>query len=131
MEIYGYYFSRRRRHTRCALVTGVQTCALPIFKVDERGTVLTVIEGIAELEQQLASMQVSASEQLVVLPEGEHYKTVLDPAAAERTAEWTTDYFNNLPEKEKKKLSKGPKMALGILRAIILDHANQDETGEE
>src|SRR3546814_8388977 len=23
--------SRRRRHTRCALVTGVQTCALPIF----------------------------------------------------------------------------------------------------
>src|SRR3546814_5025678 len=24
------YFSSRRRHTRCALVTGVQTCALPI-----------------------------------------------------------------------------------------------------
>src|SRR3546814_10720791 len=26
-----FCFSRRRRHTRCALVTGVQTCALPIF----------------------------------------------------------------------------------------------------
>src|SRR3546814_2815810 len=27
----GYiFFSSRRRHTRCALVTGVQTCALPI-----------------------------------------------------------------------------------------------------
>src|SRR3546814_8872383 len=26
-------FSSRRRHTRCALVTGVQTCALPIFLV--------------------------------------------------------------------------------------------------
>src|SRR3546814_2392030 len=25
-----FFFSRRRRHTRCALVTGVQTCALPI-----------------------------------------------------------------------------------------------------
>src|SRR3546814_19569434 len=25
------YFSSRRRHTNCALVTGVQTCALPIF----------------------------------------------------------------------------------------------------
>src|SRR3546814_7708376 len=25
-------FSSRRRHTRCALVTGVQTCALPIFR---------------------------------------------------------------------------------------------------
>src|SRR3546814_4775249 len=27
------YFSSRRRHTRCALVTGVQTCALPILKL--------------------------------------------------------------------------------------------------
>src|SRR3546814_4347858 len=27
-----YFFSSRRRHTRCALVTGVQTCALPIFR---------------------------------------------------------------------------------------------------
>src|SRR3546814_8675527 len=26
------FFSSRRRHTRCALVTGVQTCALPIFR---------------------------------------------------------------------------------------------------
>src|SRR3546814_17729349 len=25
------FFSSRRRHTRCALVTGVQTCALPIW----------------------------------------------------------------------------------------------------
>src|SRR3546814_5332879 len=28
-----YFFSSRRRHTRCALVTGVQTCALPILCV--------------------------------------------------------------------------------------------------
>src|SRR3546814_4564005 len=28
-----FFFSSRRRHTRCALVTGVQTCALPIFFV--------------------------------------------------------------------------------------------------
>src|SRR3546814_7193698 len=26
-----FFFASRRRHTRCALVTGVQTCALPIF----------------------------------------------------------------------------------------------------
>src|SRR3546814_8994471 len=26
-----FCFSSRRRHTRCALVTGVQTCALPIY----------------------------------------------------------------------------------------------------
>src|SRR3546814_3935529 len=27
---FSFFFSSRRRHTRCALVTGVQTCALPI-----------------------------------------------------------------------------------------------------
>src|SRR3546814_1102818 len=29
-----FFFSSRRRHTRCALVTGVQTCALPISQID-------------------------------------------------------------------------------------------------
>src|SRR3546814_11378226 len=29
-----FFFSSRRRHTRCALVTGVQTCALPISATD-------------------------------------------------------------------------------------------------
>src|SRR3546814_1879078 len=28
-----FFFSSRRRHTRCALVTGVQTCALPIWRI--------------------------------------------------------------------------------------------------
>src|SRR3546814_1713445 len=30
LSLFVFYFSSRRRHTRCALVTGVQTCALPI-----------------------------------------------------------------------------------------------------
>src|SRR3546814_7801858 len=29
--VFIFFFSSRRRHTRCALVTGVQTCALPIW----------------------------------------------------------------------------------------------------
>src|SRR3546814_1516504 len=29
---FNFFFSSRRRHTRCALVTGVQTCALPICR---------------------------------------------------------------------------------------------------
>src|SRR3546814_3961425 len=29
------FFSSRRRHTRCALVTGVHTCALPILQAAE------------------------------------------------------------------------------------------------
>src|SRR3546814_7695991 len=32
-----FLFSSRRRHTSCALVTGVQTCALPIFTIDIGG----------------------------------------------------------------------------------------------
>src|SRR3546814_12804743 len=34
--LYLFFFSSRRRHTRCALVTGVQTCALPISRADVR-----------------------------------------------------------------------------------------------
>src|SRR3546814_10053705 len=30
------FLSSRRRQTRCALVTGVQTCALPIYAVGQR-----------------------------------------------------------------------------------------------
>src|SRR3546814_7076926 len=30
-SLFFFFFSSRRRHTRCALVTGVQTCALPIW----------------------------------------------------------------------------------------------------
>src|SRR3546814_15956783 len=33
LDVLCLFFSSRRRHTRCALVTGVQTCALPISEV--------------------------------------------------------------------------------------------------
>src|SRR3546814_15693720 len=32
-----FFFSSRRRHTSCALVTGVQTCALPISNSEALG----------------------------------------------------------------------------------------------
>src|SRR3546814_10754846 len=35
-----FFFSSRRRHTRCALVTGVQTCALPISEIRLKVVVL-------------------------------------------------------------------------------------------
>src|SRR3546814_12608226 len=31
VTLFVFFFASRRRHTRCALVTGVQTCALPIL----------------------------------------------------------------------------------------------------
>src|SRR3546814_4360575 len=33
-DVVCFFFSSRRRHTRCALVTGVQTCALPICMLE-------------------------------------------------------------------------------------------------
>src|SRR3546814_8196803 len=62
--MYVCFFSSRRRHTRCALVTGVQTCALPIsgtrshdgeslFAVgaDDRTPHLADIDQVVALEQ--------------------------------------------------------------------------------
>src|SRR3546814_946927 len=39
-----FFFSSRRRHTSCALVTGVQTCALPIF--GEPSKIATIALGV-------------------------------------------------------------------------------------
>src|SRR3546814_2018742 len=40
------FFSSIRRHTRCALVTGVQTCALPISLLDEAAIARIEASGI-------------------------------------------------------------------------------------
>src|SRR3546814_8919400 len=39
-----FFFSSRRRHTRCALVTGVQTCALPICKPCSHKALCSVLQ---------------------------------------------------------------------------------------
>src|SRR3546814_10824923 len=56
--MYFFFFSSRRRHTRCALVTGGQTCALPICAsgTGEPTNISTTIE-----VQQLAQRQTVAS----------------------------------------------------------------------
>src|SRR3546814_4442615 len=46
-----FFFSSRRRHTRCALVTGVQTCALPI-------SAATMSEGTFRLATLLISLAI-------------------------------------------------------------------------
>src|SRR3546814_7380547 len=46
-----FFFSSRRRHTRCALVTGVQTCALPICNVTARKRIRKVFGDIHEVVQ--------------------------------------------------------------------------------
>src|SRR3546814_3690481 len=41
-----FFFSSRRRHTRCALVTGVQTCALPICRAQRQARVRVLEEDL-------------------------------------------------------------------------------------
>src|SRR3546814_3560615 len=54
-----FFFSSRRRHTRCALVTGVQTCALPIFRGDQKGMTYSRLQNptVEMLEQRLALIE--------------------------------------------------------------------------
>src|SRR3546814_380287 len=45
-----FFFSSRRRHTRCALVSGVQTCALPIYPPQSReASAIDVVANITNL----------------------------------------------------------------------------------
>src|SRR3546814_3200066 len=50
-----FFFSSRRRHTRCALVTGLQTCALPIFWLG-----LRELLGVFERTGEVARLAVEA-----------------------------------------------------------------------
>src|SRR3546814_19491582 len=53
MCVYVFFFASRRRHTRCALVTGVQTCALPICPAtpDDVPTILHLVRELATFER--------------------------------------------------------------------------------
>src|SRR3546814_16621560 len=54
-----FFFSSRRRHTRCALVTGVQTCALPISTQTAKAT--------GEIGQQIGDMQQATGEAVTAI----------------------------------------------------------------
>src|SRR3546814_2430723 len=61
-----FFFSSRRRHTRCALVTGVQTCALPISlpelrqQLTETRNQLAIYLGQTPVEQDSATLDLGA-----------------------------------------------------------------------
>src|SRR3546814_4466829 len=52
-----FFFSSRRRHTRCALVTGVQTCALPISCRNDLTAFYTFSLPAAKLAQRTFSVE--------------------------------------------------------------------------
>src|SRR3546814_3242670 len=48
-----FFFSSRRRHTSCALVTGVQTCARPIYHIDKWNYTVPFVCGATNLGEAL------------------------------------------------------------------------------
>src|SRR3546814_13344738 len=55
-----FFFSSRRRHTRCALVTGVQTCALPIST--------EIVDRAPNLGGKVPVLRIDRPDRLVVRP---------------------------------------------------------------
>src|SRR3546814_5191211 len=52
-----FFFSSRRRHTRCALVTGVQTCALPISHFPTYNSVDRLASRLRQLYPYIADLE--------------------------------------------------------------------------
>src|SRR3546814_5344409 len=90
-----FFFSSRRRHTRCALVTGVQTCALPICRIEEvldLGRIVAVdrarvgaVAGDHQVDVAATGMQVAGAEDDGGAPRGNR------PAAGVRSEEHTSE----------------------------------------
>src|SRR3546814_1967591 len=73
-----FFFSSRRRHTRCALVTGVQTCALPISRVDLAAALRWAVrmgfhEGICN---HFSAVIPGADDRFLINPHGYHWSEV-------------------------------------------------------
>src|SRR3546814_5348962 len=80
--LYLFFFSSRRRHTRCALVTGVQTCALPIsqqrshYVISDGGDQPNVVPSEAKIWFYLREMDFAAIEKMLTTAD-----TIADGAA--------------------------------------------------
>src|SRR3546814_5009434 len=58
-----FFFSSRRRHTRCALVTGVQTCALPIC--DPVAKRAAIIDSVWDFDQPSGRTSFKSADEIV------------------------------------------------------------------
>src|SRR3546814_6862597 len=64
-----FFFSSRRRHTRCALVTGVQTCALPIYHTSKGAVRLLTKAAAVECAQLGTGIRVNSVHPAIVATE--------------------------------------------------------------
>src|SRR3546814_652554 len=97
--LYCFFFSSRRRHTICALVTGVQTCALPIFRervvvagrahARERQQAIGDVDGQVETlaHQRRAHRVLAALVELVQFAQHRQLAVAVDALALEEAAQ--------------------------------------------
>src|SRR3546814_3254362 len=84
--VFFFFFSSRRRHTRCALVTGVQTCALPIYCTPKGGKIahLAGAEGEARIARVFPGKQISQGRDKHGGGVGGHVPAIRDERSEER-----------------------------------------------
>src|SRR3546814_7063482 len=83
-------FSSRRRHTRCALVTGVQTCALPICHDPDREPQMTDFSGFDVFSEKAAVADADRVQLLdpeLLYPDPENVRSAIDEATIDEMAE--------------------------------------------
>src|SRR3546814_4722336 len=116
---FDFFFSSRRRHTICALVTGVQTCALPICLggggLDEL-TVTTNGSQLAKLADQLADAGVRRINVSI---------DTLDPAKFQAITRW------GKLDKVMQGLEAADRAGLAVkINAVALKGVNEDELAD-
>src|SRR3546814_9484964 len=80
--VYIFFFSSRRRHTRCALVTGVQTCALPIYKLNQAASSILFQELLSIIETSRPYIPSMSDAEILALT-----KRAFDAKSAKRSEE--------------------------------------------
>src|SRR3546814_2308831 len=74
-----FFFSSRRRHTRCALVTGVQTCALPIYPDQGIGEYVSKMLTVDQAKASGEPYHLAVDNRMVV-PVGKQVKLIITGA---------------------------------------------------
>src|SRR3546814_8860787 len=104
-----FFFSSRRRHTRCALVTGVQTCALPIYAV--RAQLVTEGRGATSVSQALREIreyhELGADCLWVTIADGHLWWAFADPEVV-----WLGDRSDDLPARQRRMIGGWQKVSL-------------------
>src|SRR3546814_11798526 len=111
-----FFFSSRRRHTRCALVTGVQTCALPISEAYKERD-----DGSVEIHQQI--LVARPTQRAIVLgKQGSRIKEIGAKARAELAA------LLGHPRSEERRVGKAGSVRVDLGgRRIIKNNKKKEE----